>query len=61
MATPKLAIRYPRQLLSDMRGAAHRESLCRGYNVTWVQLVIELSERYLQRSVGSQQQVHVGG
>jgi hypothetical protein len=49
MPTPKIAIRFPRQLLLEMRGAAHRESLKRGYTVTWVQLLIELAERYVRR------------
>jgi hypothetical protein len=49
MPTPKIAIRFPRQLLLEMRGAAHRESLKRGYTVTWVQLMVELAERYVRR------------
>ena len=49
MATPKIAIRFPRQLVLELRGAAHRESLRRGVTVTWVGLLAELAERYVHR------------
>jgi hypothetical protein len=49
MPTPKIAIRLPRQLILDMRGVAHRESLRRGRTVTWVRLLTEAAERYVRR------------
>lgn len=58
MPTPKIAIRFPRQLLLEMRGAAHRESLRRGATVSWVQLAIEACERYVRRA--AQQEVTAG-
>jgi hypothetical protein len=48
MPTPKIAIRLPRQLISDMRGLAHRESLRRGHTVSWVRLLTETAERYVR-------------
>lgn len=59
MATPKIAVRFPRQLLIEMRGAAHRESLRRGVTVTWVGLLTELAERYVRRA-GERETVGVG-
>jgi hypothetical protein len=55
MPTPKIAIRMPRQLILEMRGQAHRESLKRGRTITWVTLLHEAAERYLRRaSVGEE-------
>jgi hypothetical protein len=50
--TPKIAIRLPRQLIVDLRGLAHRESLKRGYTVTWVRLLAEAGERLVRRHAG---------
>jgi hypothetical protein len=49
MRTPKIAIRLPRQLILEMRGLAHKESLRQGRTVSWVELLTQAAERLVRR------------
>jgi len=49
MNTPATCIRFPKQLIQELRGESHRESIRRGQSVSWSKLLQEIAERYLNR------------
>jgi hypothetical protein len=52
VATPLVAMRLPRELVRGLRREAHRESLKRDCEVSWVSVLKTAAEQYLRERQG---------